>query len=289
MDSSDWTPQRVLAELRDGAIVDEQDDGALAGLACRALFLLARGHRELEAPFDRFYAALARRVTTEVRRRIFERVRAHTRRGLLRGEVLVPFLRLEGERCIVAGAAFEAGRLGVAAPLGGPRGADLVLDLVAIGATVNPGAALGGLLALASKDVNAKIKRLRPELAASDADAALAEMTWCARGYVHAATVRFWLEWMEALACELPTAQRVFDRTADALVALREAIGAPFVYEGSWVVLPQRFGVRSEPGAQEIPVSRFAASIGPRLVPLARAAPGSRSLQRALAVWGVAQ
>jgi hypothetical protein len=260
------------------------DDVCVANLATRALFLLGRGHTELAPDFTAFYPVFAQRADAHTRRQLFERMREHSRSGLLRSDVLLHFLRLEPLRGIVAEAAFEAARIGVPAPDGETRGAEFVLALVVTGSVANPGAALAGLLALACDDVNAKLRLLRPALALCAADSALMEMTWPARNQVHVATVEFWLEWLESLAGNLPAAQRVFDRAADALVALRQAISGQFVYEGSWVA-PPAGADEDTVGTRELPLGRLAASVTPRLATLATAAPESPSLRRALAAW----
>lgn len=285
MDDNDWSLEKVLAAFRANATGSTLDEGDSVGLVSRALFLLGRGHAELEPELDAFYREFTGRVGADARRRIFDRFRDHARSGLLSSGVLVHFLRLETERGIVAEAAFDTARIGVAAPAGEARGADYVLELVVSGAVANPGAALAGLLALACDGVNAKLRLLRPALARCEADAALAEMTRHAREHVHVATVEFWLEWMESLVASLPAAQRVFDRAADALVAQRQAIRGQIVFDGSWIAPPHPGTPEDVAGARELPLGRFAASVTPRLAALAATAPESTSLRRALAAW----
>ena len=285
MDTNEWDPERVSAALRRRAAGSPVDPGCMAALATRALFLLGRGQDGLQPEFDAFYPQLVERVGADARRQIFERARDHARSGLLRSDVLVHFLRLETDRGIVAEAAFDTARLGVPASAGSARGADYVLELVVTGAVANAGAALGGLLALADGDVNRKLAVLRPALALPDADAALAEMGRCVRAHVHVATVAFWLDWMEALIVELPVARRVFDRAAEALLALRQAIRGDVVFEGSWIAPSPEAPVRDSSGVRELPLSRFAAVVAPRLAALAGAAPHSADLRRALAAW----
>jgi hypothetical protein len=285
MDTSEWDPERVSAALRSHAAGSSSDDGLMAALAARALFLLGRGHVGLQPEFASFYPRCVERVGTDARRQLFKSVRDHARSGLLRSDVLVHFIRLETDREIVAEAAFDAARIGVPAPSGATRGADYVLELVVTGAVANAGAALGGLLALADDEVNRKLALLRPALALPDADAALAEMGRYARAHVHVATVEFWLDWMEALLVELPAAQRVFDRAAEALLAQRRAIHGEVVFDGSWTAPLPDASVHGSSSARELPLSRFAAAVAPRLAALAAAAPHSADLRRALAAW----
>jgi len=287
LDTEDWDPERVRVALRDHAAAASLDGSAAPELADRALFLLGRGHAALEAEFAAFYPVFAAHAAAEVRRSLFERVRAHARSGLLRSGVLVHLLRLETDRAIVSEAAFEVARLDVAAAEGAPRGADQVLELVVTGAAANGGAALGGLLALASDEVNRKLALLRPALARPEADAALAEMASCARAPVHVATVKFWLDWMEALASGLPGMRQAFDRVAAALVAQRRAVRGAIVYDGSWIARPLESVDGRLAGARELPLGRFCASVASRLAALTAAAPYSASLQRALEAWAV--
>ena len=48
MDTNEWTPERVMSELRANATSSGLDDDLITGLATRALFLMGRGHTELE-------------------------------------------------------------------------------------------------------------------------------------------------------------------------------------------------------------------------------------------------
>lgn len=287
MDTNEWLPERVGAALRAHADRPPSDEGASEALADRALFLLGRGHAELESEFADFYPGFAARVDTSARRHLFERTRQHARTGLLASGVLVHFLRLERDREIVAEAAFDLARLGAGAPGREAGDADRVLGLIVGGAVANPGAALGGLLALAADPVNAQLRLLRPALALPDADCALAEMSRCARAHVHVATVEFWLEWMESLAVGLPATQRAFDRAAEALVAQRQAVRGAMVFDGSWIPPRREFGDDRLGDSRELPLGRFCAIVTPRLVALTAAAPFSASLRRALEAWAV--
>ncbi len=285
MDTDDWDPERVRIELRDHVAAPPPDEGAATALAARALFILGRGHAELEPEFAAFYRGFADRVGVDARRQLFERMREHARTGFLASDVLVHFLRLERDRPIVAEASFELARLGVRAPGRDSSGADSVLAFVVGGAVSNAGAALGGLLALAADAVNAKLRLLRPALALPDADAALVEMARHAQPHVHVATVEFWLEWMESLVAELPAAQRVFDRAAEALIVQRQAVRGEVVFDGSWIGPSSDESDHDPIGAHELPLGRFAAAVAPRLAALAAAVPQSTSLRRALAAW----
>ena len=282
----DWVPADIAGDLEHCDDWDKLDDERLARLAGIALFVAGRGETELHPLLAAYYPEYARRVPAAERARIFARIRDQVRYGVLSGDVLAHFLRGDPDRCIAAEAAFELAWLAVEEASGGARGADYVLKLVVDGAVANPGAALGGLLALAHRGVNAKLAVLRPGLALPDADAALAEMARCARGYVHAATVEFWLEWMEALVAGLPGSQRVLDRAADALVCQREEMVERIVLDGNRIVPAPRTGDLHDADTRKIPLEEYAASIAPRLAAIAAAAPESGGVPRALAAWG---
>lgn len=279
-------PADIAGDLEHCGRWDKLDDERLARLTGMALFAVGRGETELDPLIRAYYPEYARRLPATERTRIFARIRDRVRGGALSGDVLVHFLRGDPERRIARETAFEMAWLDVADAAGLVRGANFVLKLVVDGEVANPGAALGGLLALANRAVNAKLAVMRPALAMPDADIALAEMARCTRGSVHAATVEFWLEWMEALVPGLPGSQRVLDRAADALVCQREDLVERVVCDGSRVVLAPPAGDLREPTARRIPLEAYAASIAPRLAAIAEAAPGSGSVRRALAAWG---
>ena len=282
----DWTPEDIARDLGHCDDWEELDDERLARLAGIALFVAGCGETELHPLLAAYYPEYAKRVPADERSRIFARIRDQVRHGVLSSDVLVHFLRGDPDRYIAAEAAFELAWLDVTETGGGAHGADYVLALVIDRAVANPGAALGGLLALANRGVNAKLAVLRPALALPDADTALAEMARCARGYVHAATVEFWLEWMEALVAGLPESQRVLDRAADALVCWREEMVERMVLDGDRIVPAPRTGDLHDAGTRRIPLEEYAASIASRLAAIAAAAPESGNVRRALAAWG---
>jgi hypothetical protein len=286
-DPCDWTAAEVAAVLARCAARGELDAARLARLAGIALLVAGGGAIDPDPLLAAYYPGHAKRVAAEARTRTFACIGDRAQRGVLRGDVLVNFLCGDADRHIVSAAAFGVACLDVAESAAGARGADLVLALVVGGSVRNTGAALGGLLALGNRDVEAKLRALRPALALPAADAALDEMARCTPGEVHASTVEFWLAWMEALAAERPRSQRVIDRAGDALERLRKALPGRVVIDGSRRLPAPRAGARYEPGAREVALGEFAASVAPRLSAVAAAAPGSAGARRALAAWGL--
>jgi hypothetical protein len=268
------TPDSVRAALEDTAGWDRRDDAGIARLAHHALFFAGRGHAALDGLLGAFYPEYAKRVAAERRGQVFARVRSLVYEAVLVGSVLPCFLCHDPDAGIASTAARDMASLDLVEAASGARGPDHVLKLVITGAVANPGAALGGLLALGDETVNAKLVALRSALALKWADRALGAMASAPTGYVLAATVEFWLQWLESLAGELPGAARVFDQAARALALQREAMVEP-------VVLRSR-----RPGAAlEVPLAEFTASVAPRLRVLAGLAKGSEGFGRVLAAW----
>jgi hypothetical protein len=168
----------------------------------------------------------------------------------------------------------------------GPRGADCVLELAVMGRLANAGAALGGLLMLANPDVNEKLRTIRAAVELPAATSVLEEMSLCSRGYVHAATVEFWLEWLEELVADFPRSRQAFDRAANALLRLREAMVERVVLGGHRSLLSASLGAPRDIG-RAVPLDRFAASIASRFAALAAAAPESESLRSAALAWSM--
>ena len=273
-------PDTVRAALEASASWDRLDEDGIARLAHHALFFAGRGHEPIARLLDAFYPEYAKRVVTERRAGVFARVRGLIHEGVLRGCVLPTVLCHDGDAGIVATAARDIAALEIVEPESGTRGGDLVLKLVVTGAVATPGAALGGLLARGDEAINAKLVALRPALALKWADRALGAMASTPGGYVFAATVEFWLQWLEALAGELPGSARVFDQVARALAFLREALVEPVVLRAR---RPPCLGAES--AALEVPLAAFTASIAPRLRVLASLAGESDGMRRALEAW----
>jgi hypothetical protein len=276
------TPETVQADLRHTAIWGGLDDEGIARLAHHALFFAGRGHAALNPLIAAFYPEYAARVGTARRAEVFARIRGQVHDGLLRPDVFLHFLCHDSDLGVVAAAAREVAGLGLVEDPDGTRGADWVLKLVVTGSVVNSGAALGGLLSLGDEAIDAKLGVLRAGLALPWADRALGQMASWTTGQVFAATVVFWLEWLEALVPDLPAAARVFDWAARALVNQREAMIEQTILRSRG---PARERGNGDHGGGELAVAAFAESIGPRLRALVPAARHSEAFRAALTAW----
>ena len=196
------------------------------------------------------------------------------------GSVLPCFLCHDPDAGIASTAARDIASLDLVEAASGARGPDYVLKLVITGAVANPGAALGGLLALGDEAVNAKLVALRSALALKWADRALGAMASAPTGYVLAATVEFWLHWLESLAGDLP------GHGAGVRPGRARARGTARDDDRAGRAAQPAAGVpRRRTAALEVPLAAFTASIAPRLRVLARLAHGSDGFGRALAAW----
>jgi hypothetical protein len=263
------------------------DAKGLARLTSGALVLSGCGDEEVDVGLRSLYREYAKRVADDERRRTFEAIRDHVRNGGLRPAVLAHFLIGDTDNWIVSEAAFEIASLGVAVTAPDARGVDAVLELAVTGRLANAGAALGGLLSLANRGVNRSLRTMRAALELPEADCVLEQMALCQRSHAHKATVEFWLEWMEDLAARLPRTRKAFDRTAEALLRLRETMVERVVYEGHRSLITASLRAPQDAG-RPIPLDEYAASIAPRLGTLASAAPDSENLRSATLAWSVA-
>ncbi|MCU0804932.1 MAG: hypothetical protein MUF79_07575 [Burkholderiales bacterium] len=259
----------------------------LARLTSGALVLAGCGDVEVDESLRSLYREYAARVADDERRRTFEAIRDHVRNGGLRSAVLAHFLTGDTDNWIVSEAAFEVASLNVALVPSAARGADVVLELAVTGRLANAGAALGGLLAVANPDINDKLRTMRAALELPEADPVLEQMALAARSYAHAATVEFWLDWMEELSTRLPNTRGAFDRAAEALLRLREAMVERVVLHGHRSPLTASFRALHDTG-RALPLDRYAASIAPRFAALADAAPDCETLHSAMLAWSVA-
>jgi hypothetical protein len=275
------------------ADADEREDWAaldaaeLALLTSSALVLAGCGDERVDVSLRSLYREYARRIADDERRRTFEAIRDHVRNGGLRATILAHFVIADADNWIVSEAAFAIASLGVVVSPSGALGADAVLELAVRGALANAGAALGGLLSLANPDVNSKLRTMRAALELPAADAVLEQMILCPRAQVHAATVEFWLDWMEELTLRLPRGRRAFDRAAEALLRLREGMVERAVFHDHWPFVAASSRVRHG-SERAMPLDQYAASIAPRLAALAEAAPHSENLRSAMLAWSVA-
>lgn len=273
-------PESIRSALEDTAAWDGLDEKGLARLAHLAMFFAGRGHAPLDPLLCTFYPDYATRVPAARRAGVFHRIRTLVHDGVLSGSVLTYFLCHDPDPDIASVAARDIVAVDLVESASGTRGADFVLKLVVTGAVANPGAALGGLLARGDEAINAKLVQIRPALALKWADRALAAMARAPTGSVFAATVEFWLQWLEALAGELPGSARVVDQAARALAIVRETMIEPVVLR---VRRPARLG--AETASLEVPLATFTASIAPRLRVLAELAGDSDGARRLLAAW----
>ncbi len=256
-------------------------DDELDALVSRAALLCGRSTAggETLAPAREIYATFMGRVPAERRRDNYLATATAATVGRTGVGALLPYLLREDVPGIVATAALDYAvlrPLDDGDALAGPR---RVLGLAQDGEVANRAAAIGGLLMMGDARVNALLEPLRRGLADED----VAVIARCQTGFLFAATIGFYLEWLG----ELQQAGRdgAFGFLAGALCRMRiEALvpsvwsiercfptrpGEPFRLLGSW------------------PAEEYAGIIRHRLEAIAERETGDRVMPLVMEAWGL--
>jgi len=211
--------------MADKGAWSELSERELARLAEFALFLYGRtGEGELIDAMPDFYPYFADGVHVAVRREVFSRLATFAREQEIRRDALYPFLLCEDDPEIVSTAAFDLALNFEPDAEDQPDGPEHVLGLVLKGGLLNPGAALGGLLALGDPDVCDRLAPLRTTLSTRELNHTLLQLVTSAGGEIHAATVHFYLDWLEELLDQ--DQPHAFGHVASGLAIVRRQISS---------------------------------------------------------------
>lgn len=156
-----------------------------------------------------------------------------------------------------------------------------VVRLIESGKLANKGAAFGALLHIGDRRVCQLLLSLRDNL---DRDA-LREAIWCQSGCVHAATVDFYLDWLEGL--EGDTRDRRFGHVAAGLALLRKRRRYDDIFTGE-----RPFPTRVTPTEllkmlKPLKYTDYLDRIAPRMYAIERAEPRPRIMPHVLVEWGL--
>lgn len=161
---------------------------------------------------------------------------------------------------------------------------NVIISLIGQGIIRNAGAAFGGLLCLGDSRVNHLLLPLRDSLDRNQVSAAVN----CNTGIVSAATVEFYLDWLEGIEGDPNNPDDLFGTVAAGLGGIRRYSKDDFVQKGHRPI-PSR-GVPPEVWQKAIalvPVDEYVKSIAPRLYALERCEPPPRVMPHVLAAWGL--
>lgn len=256
----------------------------LAWLAEFALFLYGRsGEADLIDAMPDFYPWFADGVPVSARREIFARLSTYAREQEIRRDALYPFLLCEDDPEIVSQAAFDLALYFQPEDEDVPDGPEHVLGLVLNGGLLNPGAALSGLLALGDPEVCNRIAPLRPILSGRELNHTLLQLVTSGGGELHAATVHFYLDWLDELVDG--DEAHAFGHVASGLAILRRNAASGVVIEGRRRFPIGRDGSTYLPGMRTHSVADFARLIAPRIERLEAAERAPRIMPRVREAW----
>lgn len=162
-------------------------------------------------------------------------------------------------------------------------GMRIVGGIIRSGQAVNPGAAFGGLLCLGDRRAHPWLLDIRDQLSVAEIEQAVRIRT----GFLSAATVEFYLGWMEERQRDADG--RVFGALAAGLVNQVVASKVPMIMTGLRTIPPGRVPEDQETKvAAWVPLEGYAEQIAPRLLALDAAEREPKVMPEVLRAWGIA-
>ena len=240
-------------------------------------------HQKMIGPLAEFYKEYFSAVPEERRWQVFRHVSGLAQEtSFLSINAFLPFIIEDHSLRIVSTAVIDYVSIG---DLTGGDPMSRVKDIIGVienGQLQNEGAAFGGLLSLGDDRVCHLLAPLRDRLDSTAIDEAIK----CGTGLIHAASIEFYLDWMESLDADYFDGR--FGAIASGLVLLKRQ------HQVDWVSTGRRpFPVRSaDEGewmkiANPIGVDAYAKRIAPRLYGLERSEPPPRIMPHVLKEWGL--
>jgi hypothetical protein len=239
--------------------------------------------QEMIGPLRGLYRQLATKMSDEDRYSVFRHVVGFIENtSVVSTNALLPFIAEDRARMIVSTAVIDYVSLG---PLSNNDPMSRVKDIVGMiesGMLENEGAAFGALLHIGDKRVCDLLIPLRDCL---DHDA-MNEAVKCSTGFIHSATVDFYLDWLEGM--EGVDQDGAFGVVASGLGLLKKksrmdqvATGyRPFPVQG---VTPEQW----KSSMKRIPLAEYVQRISRRMYALERSEPAPRVMPHVLTEWGL--
>ncbi len=244
----------------------------------------SHGERGLPDALPVLYAFVLERVDAPSRREVYRRLAVAAAAGDIAHDALFPFLREDDDPQIVSQAASHLALHLPAAHDDDIDGPGQVLRAVFKGGVLNPGAAIAGLLLLGDPGVCARLAPLREVLAGRELEHTLLQLVTCASGELHAATIEFYLEWLEELVRECPTPQ-AFTHVASGLAIQRRSATTTTVIGGKRVFPAKPDAPAYLPGWRAASLAEYARSIAPRLAALEAQEAEPKVMTRVRETW----
>jgi hypothetical protein len=252
-------------------------------LLCEVIRYGIYNKQEMIGPLANLYRQLMTKIPEEDRHSTYEHVVGFIENtSVISINALLPFLAEENATSIVSRGVVDYVSLG---PLSNNDPMSRVKDIIGMiksGMLKNEGAAFGALLHIGDKRVCGLLVPLRDSLGRDAMNTAVK----CSTGFIHSATVDFYLDWLEGM--EGAYEDSAFGVVASGLAMLKKksqmdevATGdRPFPAQGA---APEQFRA----SLKLIPLSRYLQTISPRLYALERSEPPPRVMPFVLAQWGL--
>jgi hypothetical protein len=269
---------------------DDDPDERVAGfktidelLLCEVVRYGAYNREEMIGPLAKFYRGPVMQMAQEQRFVIFRHVARfveHT--SVVSPNAFLPFIAHDDDRRIVSTAVIDYVSLG---PLTDGDPMSRVKDIIGMiesDALENEGAAFGALLHIGDKRVCDLLIPLRDSL---DSDA-MNEAVKCSTGFIHSATVDFYLDWLEGM--EGVDQDGAFGIVASGLGLLKKKSRADQVATG-YRPFPVQ-GVTSEQwkaALKPIPLAEYVQRASRRMYALERSELPPRVMPHVVTEWGL--
>jgi hypothetical protein len=236
---------------------------------------------EMIGPLAAFYRELVMKLPEERRFELYRHVAGMVEAGdHISINAFLPFMAEDNSRQIVSTAVIDFVSLGPLTendPMSRVKG---VVGMIESGMLENEGAAFGALLHMGDRRVCQLVLPLRDSL---DRDT-LQEVVNCQTGFMHAATVDFYLNWLEGL--EGDVRDRQFGLVAAGLGLLRKRRSSDDIFTGERP-FPTRGATRNQWLKLQKPMkyADYLDRIAPRMYAIERAEPPPRIMPHVLVEW----
>jgi hypothetical protein len=252
-------------------------------LLCEVIRYGIHNKQEMIGPLANLYRQLMSKIPEEGRQSIYEHVVGFVENtSVVSINAFLPFIAEETARSIVSRAVIDYVSLG---PLSDDDPMSRVKDIIGmikISMLKNEGAAFGALLHIGDKRVCNLLIPLRNSLNRD----AMNNAVNCSTGFIHSATVDFYLDWLEGM--EGTGQDDAFGIVASGLALLKMKSQTDEVATGhrpfpAQAATPEQFRSSLKP----IPFAEYVRSISRRIYALERSEPPPRVMPRVLTEWGL--
>jgi hypothetical protein len=241
-------------------------------------------HQEMIGPLAKFYRRFVMKMPEDKRLGLYRHIVGFVENtSVVSINALLPFIAEDSWRGLVSTAVVDyvsLGQLNDDDPMSRVKD---IIGMIESGMLQNEGAAFGGLLSLGDERVCRLLLPMRDSLAQE----AVNEVVNSGTGFTHAATVDFYIHWLEGMDGD--DCHGMFGIIASGLALLKRQNRLDQVYTGGQRPFPVR-NVTQEQWAEmqkPIPLDAYIDRIAPRLYALERSEPPPRVMPHVLAEWGL--